>query len=139
MNQEIPNHFYRVSIKAIILDESRTKFLLVQEDNGKWEFPGGRLDWGEEPETGLRRELQEEMGLEAVSVSKTPSYFIPYMKKPSDIYVANIFYEVKLAHLNFTPSEECVAICFVTTKEAKELDTFPNVQLLANMFNPKNH
>ncbi len=139
MNQEIPNRFYRVSIKALILDETRTKFLVVQEDNGKWEFPGGGLDWGEKPHEGLARELQEEMGLEACLINQTPCYFLAQQKKPNDIYVANVFYEVTVKDLDFTPSEECVAIRFVTPEEVKSLETFPNVQELASMFDPQNH
>jgi len=46
MGTEIPNSYYRVSIKALILDETRKKFVVILEDNGWWELskPGAEID-----------------------------------------------------------------------------------------------
>jgi 8-oxo-dGTP diphosphatase len=44
---------------------ARRKAGLVAE--GLWEFPGGKLEEGEEPRRGLERELEEELGVRAVA------------------------------------------------------------------------
>ncbi len=141
MTQVIKSGYYRVSIKALILDETRTKFLIVQEHDERWELPGGGWDWGESHEACLTRELSEEMGLTVTSVSKTPSYLIPgHLNKRGEIWITNVLFEVTVVDLNFTPSNECVAVKFVTPEEIHGMDNiFENVRLLANIFDPQNH
>jgi mutator protein MutT len=52
------------------LIQKNGKILLALRKAGKhmgpkWELPGGKVDPGEEPEQSLRRELKEELGIEA--------------------------------------------------------------------------
>lgn len=138
MKTEIPNCYYRISIKALILDETRTKFLIVQEANGEWDLPGGGLDWGESVEVGMRREIKEEMGLTVTSVSSNPCYFLTDQRKSGAEY-ANVFYEATVESLDFTPSDECIALQFATPEEVRRLAIHSNLALLADMFDPKNH
>jgi mutator protein MutT len=50
-------------IKALILKDN--KFLMVQDAHDlKWEFPGGKVNYGETPFDTLSREIKEEIGIE---------------------------------------------------------------------------
>src|ERR1700744_3366976 len=53
---------------AVLIEESRV--LLTQRRAGAhlagaWEFPGGKVEPGEDPREALRRELAEELGIAA--------------------------------------------------------------------------
>lgn len=130
MNSSIPDNFYRVSIKALILDETGKKFLIVKEDNGWWEVPGGGLDYGETPSDCLKREIKEEMGLDVSFVSQNPSYFL-VGHNMSGVWAVGIVYEVRVKDLNFTPSNECQEIKYVSQEELKDLKAFRTVTELA--------
>jgi len=133
----LPNCHYRISIKGLILDETRMKFLVVREDDGVWELPGGGLDHGETPQECLRREIKEEMGLEIAWMAESPSFFLSCEKIKSPEHpgwTANVLYEIKVKDLNFTPSDECVEVRFVTPEEALALPALPNVFALAKLF-----
>lgn len=136
---EIKNGYYRLSVKALILDETRTKFLLTQEDNGKWELPGGGLDWAEKPEEGIKREIKEEMGLDVIYVANQPSYLTTATRDSDSQWCANVLFETEVENLQFTPSNECVAIKFVNKKEAEELNLFITVKKFLEIYDPDNH
>lgn len=134
----VPNCYYRLSVKALVLDE-QNRFLLVKEENGKWDFLGGGLDFGENPRESLVRELKEESGLNVDYVAEHPDYFVTAYMDVKDVWFANVFYEVKLSNLDFTPSDECVEIGFFTSEEALKVDIFDKVKEFIKQYDPKNH
>lgn len=135
--QNIQNSFYRVSVKALILDENK-RFLLTKEKNGKWELPGGGLDFGENPKEGLSREIKEEMGLDIKRVDDNPSYFLT-AKRDDGLWTANVIFLADLKHLNFKKSDECIEIRFFTKEEALKENLFGNVIKFLSIYSPSNH
>ena len=70
---------------AIIIENHRV--LITQRHSqdamaGKWEFPGGKIEAGETPETCLQRELQEELDLVAdvQGLYLTTQHVYPHIK-----------------------------------------------------------
>ena len=134
---EIPSTFYRVSVKALVLNNNK-QFLLAQEANGFWELLGGGLDNCANIQQELTREIAEETGLIVTEVATHPSYFLVDTNRHGQ-QIANVIYEVTLKDLNFTPSDECVALDFFDVPKLEAVDAFTNVHIFAKQFNPSNH
>ncbi len=126
--------FYRISIKALVKDE-QGRILLARETSGKWDLLGGGLDHGEEPLVGLRRELQEEAGLTAVTIAPSPTYFLTAVNEQKGSHIANVLYEVTLENLDFVPSDECQELRFFTPEQIQPLDLHANGQEFARLLN----
>ena len=136
---QIPNWFYRVSAKALILDENK-KFLLMKEEKW-WELPWWWLEYWESPQEWIKRELYEEMWINVIKINQKPSYFIT-TQKDNWIWIANIIYETQVNHkqiLDFRPSDECLEVRFFNVNEAQNEELFPNVRQFLKHFNPLDH
>lgn len=68
-----------IHVVAGALFDERGRVLIAQRPPGKhmaggWEFPGGKVEPGEEPRAGLVRELREELGIEVHEAAPLIAY-----------------------------------------------------------------
>lgn len=87
---------------------------------GKFELPGGRINFSEDLVVGLKREFQEELGLDVVVCE--PFYAFTYMR--DDVHTVEIDYFCELANPNaqikLNPQDHS-EFRWVTKKEVDEV------------------
>jgi 8-oxo-dGTP diphosphatase len=76
-------------VSAVALIDRDGRVLLAQRPEGKamaglWEFPGGKIEPGETPETALIRELDEELGINTAASCLAPLSFTSHSYGASD-------------------------------------------------------
>jgi 8-oxo-dGTP diphosphatase len=87
-------YFMQLVVAAVIERDGR---ILICQRNAakrhalKWEFPGGKVEPGEEPAAALGRELEEELGIRAEIGPQIADYPYTYPGRPP---IRLIFYGV---------------------------------------------
>ena len=86
-----------MSTVAAAVIERRGRILICrrradQSHPGKWEFPGGKVEPGEQPRAALTRELEEELGMRLEQAEEMTRYHFQYPGRPPILLV---FYRVR--------------------------------------------
>ena len=106
-------------VAGIVLNQQ--KILIARRSPGKhlagyWEFPGGKLEPGENPEEGLARELKEELNLEVVVGQHFMDSLYHYQEK--SILLKAYFAHSKQLELSSTDHDQLKWV------QAKELEKY---------------
>jgi mutator protein MutT len=104
---------------GIIIREN--KILVVQRNPATrrglfWEFPGGKLEEGENPRQCIRRELEEELGVQVEPGRRFEIVYHPY----EDVRILLLSYLCCLVQ-GEPQTIDCHALRWVTQKELKDL------------------
>ena len=104
---------------GIIIREN--KVLVVQRNPATprglfWEFPGGKLEEGENPRQCIRRELEEELGVQVKPGERFEIVYHPY----EDVRILLLSYLCRLVQ-GEPRTIDCHALRWVTQKELKDL------------------
>lgn len=141
-SKNFPDSFYRVTVKAIVFKNE--KIFLIKESSklsGKWELPGGGLDFGEDIHNGLKREIEEEMGLKVKNIEERPIYAWTWRhenRRNLDwFYSLVLVYRAELESLEFKPTEECEEIGWFSKEDLETIELDAQINGLKKVFNPK--
>ena len=115
-------------VAALILDDY--KVLLTRRGiapyRNYWDIPGGFLDHGEHPEAGLRRELQEELGLTVEIVDLYGMFMDTYGK--NGVATLNIIYLCKALHDPTKCADDVVAYQWFSIDQLPKKIAFKNTR-----------
>ncbi|MFA5961896.1 MAG: NUDIX domain-containing protein [Parcubacteria group bacterium] len=116
--------------KGKILLQRRVDPLIPSAD-GKWEFPGGRIDYGESPEEAIKRECMEEIGCEIEIVRLIPcvqSTIWPRSDGDSQ-HVLVFCYKAKLKKGTPVPGDKKVSeVKWFSNEEINTVDTLSGIK-----------
>jgi len=104
------------NITQKIILRYKDKILIMRHRNGVYDFPGGRLEWGEGLFESLQRELLEELG---IRLRYEPRLFHAwnYISKDKSRHSVMIYYFYKLKRLHNNASPEDIELLWLNKKE----------------------
>jgi 8-oxo-dGTP diphosphatase len=95
------------------------KVLIVKMANGLWEFPGGGIEWGEEPEKAAIRELFEETGLRPQATKYLTMTSAIYEKNGDEKHSIYFCYLCEVGHDIVKLNEEHTEYRWMTPSELR--------------------
>ncbi len=126
---------FEKSVGAVIFrrEKGERKYLLLRYPSLRedyWDFPKGHIEKGESEEETLKRELQEETGIEKIKIIPGFKEWIKYFFKSNDEGIFKIvnFYLAETDEFDVKISKEHKDYTWVSFNEALDLLKYANAK-----------
>tara|TARA_Y100000310_G_scaffold343382_1_gene450753 strand:- start:2673 stop:3095 length:423 start_codon:yes stop_codon:yes gene_type:complete len=126
----------QITVALAVIQDEEGKILLQKrnspkqpEAHGKWEFPGGKIEFGESLEEAAKREVKEETGCEVEIGDIIPWIQVNYWElEEKKLQVFAIGFKAVIKSGTPAPSHREVSeIGWFTKEEAADLETIPGI------------
>lgn len=122
---------FQVAVKGLVFDKEE-RLLLMKSQNGEWDLPGGRINYGENFVEALQRECLEEVGVECKVVDENPK-FVFMGRNTLGAWRINICFLIELNIAMFTISDENTEYNFFNKNELSEINISPHLNKLKEL------
>lgn len=115
---------FRVSLKAVMLDEQNRVLVVKESGRTSWDLPGGGMEHGETVGEALARELHEEVGLTGEFDYEVIGIDDPHVLAGRDIYQIRLVIHVMPANAprgKGSDADEAQFIDPVTLKDSEKI------------------
>jgi len=122
-----------VSAGAIVFRRDKgIKYLLLKYEEGHWDFAKGHIEKGEDEETTVRREVEEETGIKQIDFIKDFKEKIHYFFRAEGktIYKEVFFYLVETKEEKVKLSFEHIGYEWLDYEKALERLTYKNAKVI---------
>jgi len=121
-------------LNVYIVVRNDDRVLVLRRKDGFWEFPGGGVDWGEDPEQAAKRELREETKI----IPNAPFSLIGvtsavYKKGEDDKHSVYLVYETRTEKTDVFLSGEHTEYRWLNKMEASFLKYGLNAEPIIHM------
>lgn len=136
MGNRKTDYLFRISVKALILDNMSRVLVVKETGRDFWDLPGGGMDHGESVKDAIARELYEEVSMKGDFSYKPIHVEDPSLLRTTSILQMRLIFHIIPEGMDFVNGQDGDAVMFIDpvrykdSQHARERQIYEYAQLI---------